>query len=247
VIDVELAGVVVLVFLFAGLVKGVVGLGLPTVAITLLALILGVKEAMALMLAPAFFTNVWQGLAGGQFLPIWRRTWTMITAAVIFTFLAVEILARADAEVLRGILGVLLFAYAAISLATPQIPPPGKKEPWLSPLIGACSGTAAGLTGTVIVPGVLYLQALGLSRDTLIQAMGILFTIVTLSLAVAMGSQRLVPLDLGILSVVALAPAFLGMALGQRIRKRIPEAKFRRVFFVVLALMGVYLMSRALL
>ena len=235
-------------FLVGGLVKGTVGLGLPTVAIAILATTVGVKPGLALMLAPAIFTNIWQGLVGGQFRPIFTRLWTLYVTLVIAIFLGVEILARADAGVLRGILGAFLIVYSGINLATPQIPaPPERHERWLSPVMGFCSGLLCGLTGTLVVPGVLYMQALGMRRDVLIQAMGVAFTIGTVSLATAMTLRGLVTMELGGMSLLALIPSFAGLFAGQWIRRRIPEAKFRRVFFVALALLGVYLVSRAFL
>jgi len=139
----------------------------------------------------------------------------------------------------------MLCVYAAISLATPQVPPPGGKEPWLSPVVGAANGVISGMTGSFVVPGVLYLQALGLPRDLLVQAMGLLFTVSTLALAAALGGHGLLPAELGLLSAGALVPAFAGMALGQRLRRRIPEQRFRKIFFLSLTLLGLYISVRA--
>ena len=54
----------ILIFVLAGLTKGVLGLGLPTVAISLLALLMTPAEAAALLLIPSLLTNVWQFCAG---------------------------------------------------------------------------------------------------------------------------------------------------------------------------------------
>ena len=50
----------VAIFLLAGLVKGVIGMGLPTVAMGLLALVLPPAEAAAIVVVPSLVTNVWQ-------------------------------------------------------------------------------------------------------------------------------------------------------------------------------------------
>ena len=242
--DPESLVIVTATFLLAGLVKGVIGLGLPTVAVAVLAATLGLTEAMVLMLIPSFVTNVWQGLVGGAFGAILKRIWLLLAAACVATWFAAGLLARSDAALLTALLGLLLCIYAAISLLTTQIPPPGRHEPWLSPLVGAASGATTGLTGTFVVPGVLYLQALGLPRDRLVQAMGIAFTVATLALAAALGGHGLLPPDLGALSLVAVAPALIGMWIGQKVRRRLPEKQFRRVFFGGLLLLGLYLVGR---
>src|SRR5690606_24770348 len=100
-------------------------------------------------------------------------------------------------------------------LAGLRIAIPAGHRAWAGPVFGAANGVLTGMTGSFVVPGVIYLQAIGLSRDMLVQAMGILFTLSTLALAAALGGNDLLGRDLGIMSVVALAPALAGMAIGR--------------------------------
>ncbi len=232
-------------FVLAGFVKGVVGLGLPTVSLGLLTASLGLTNAIALMLVPTFATNVWQGLVGGAFVAIARRLWMLLVAACVGIWLGTGVLARADTTLLSGLLGLLICSYAVVGVVAFKVPSPGKRERWLSPAIGAVNGILTGLTGSSAVPGVLYLQALGLPRDVLIQAMGILFTVSTAALAVALAGTGLLSIELGAASAASLVPAFLGMVLGQRVRHRIPERHFRRVFNGVLLILGGYIMAKA--
>ena len=234
-------------FVLAGFVKGVVGLGLPTVSLAVLTAALGLEEAILLMLIPSFATNLWQGALGGAFVDILRRLWTLLLAACLGIWLGTGILARSDTALLSAVLGVLLCAYASFGLAAPRLPFPGKRERWLSPVIGAVNGVLTGLTGSFVVPGVLYLQVLGLPRDRLTQAMGILFTVSNLALAAALADNRLLSLDSISISSAALAPALLGMALGQWVRHRLPEQQFQRVFFWALLVLGAYIVGKAFL
>ena len=103
------------------------------------------------------------------------------------------------------------------------------------------------MVGTFIVPAVPYFQALGWPRNVLVQAMGIWFTVATLSLAVGLGSHRLLPAELGGLSAVALVPAFAGMWLGQKVRGRMSEGRFRQVLLISLFILGVYIAGRSFL
>ncbi|HET8727113.1 MAG TPA: sulfite exporter TauE/SafE family protein [Alphaproteobacteria bacterium] len=243
----ENAIVIGLTFFVAGAVKGVIGLGLPTVALALLTTALGLKEAMALLLFPSFVTNVWQGLAGGALAAILARTWTLLAAVCAATWIGVAILAATDARVMSALLGGLLCVYAALSLSKLRMPGPDRRlEPWLSPLVGAVNGVLTGMTGSFVVPGVLYLQALGLPREVLIQAMGVLFTVSTLALAVSLNDQRLLSPELAILSGAAIPPALIGMAVGQKVRRRLSEATFRKLLFGSLAALGAYIAVRSL-
>ena len=108
------------------------------------------------------------------------------------------------------------------------------------------TGIVSGATGVFVIPAVPYLQALGFSRDDLVQALGLSFTVSTVALAVALGAQGAVATDRMMLSLLALVPAMIGMWAGQRLRHRISPATFRRVFLVFLLLLGTEMVLRPL-
>ncbi len=238
--------IVALAFLLAGSVKGVTGLGLPSVSLALLTATLGLKAAMAILLVPSFVTNVWQAAVGGHLLAILRRTWTLLLAVCAATWLGVGILAKANGDLLAGLLGLVLCLYAVLGLVRLDPASPGRLEPWLSPFVGAVSGVLNGMTGSFVVPGVLYLQSLRWPREVFIQSMGVLFTTSTIALAFALHDRRLLSGELAILSAAAVVPALAGMVVGQVVRRRLSEEMFRSVFFAALLLLGAYIVVRAL-
>lgn len=237
---IETLAVVAVAFLLAGFSKGLVGLGLPTVSLTVLTLAIGIRDAVPLMLIPATITNIYQA-AQGPYLPsIIKRLWPLMAASVVTIILVgSEIAAAVDTALLTGIFGLLMASYAAISLAAFQLPPPGKLEPVASPFVGAVGGVVTGLTGSFVVPAVFYVQSLGLKRDELVQAMGMMFVVTTV--AVGAGWTRLGIIEdqtTWLVSALALIPAVLGMYIGSKVRKKIPEQTFRRVFFLAILIIG---------
>ncbi|MCP4327818.1 MAG: sulfite exporter TauE/SafE family protein [Alphaproteobacteria bacterium] len=242
----ETLAVICAIFLLAGFAKGIVGFGLPTVSLALLTVLFGLTEAMALMVIPAFLTNVWQGVVGPDFKVVLRRLWPLLGAGAAAIWLAVILLAQWDATILSGVLGLLLCVYAGYGLAAPRVDLAGGSERWLGPLVGAVSGLVTGLTGSAVIPAVPYFQALGLSRHALVQAMGVWFALATLVLGVSLRRHDMLPADLALLSLVALAPAILGMIAGQRVRHRVSEVRFRIVFLWALFLLGAYIAIRSL-
>jgi len=231
--------------LLAGTVKGVVGFGLPTVVLALLTVAFGLPQAMALMLVPSIATNVWQAASGGNAKAILRRIWPFLLMATLTIWLGAEALSRIELHLLSALLGLLLIVYAAISLAGLHFSLTEVQARWAGPAFGTVNGVLTGMTGTFVVPGVMYLQALGLPRDMLVQAMGMLFLASTLALGIALQGQGFLTLELGGLSAAALIPAVIGMALGQRLRRRLSEAVFRRVFFAALLILGAYIIASA--
>lgn len=237
---------ILLVFVLAGAVKGVIGLGLPTVALGLLTASIGLEAAMALMLAPSLVTNVWQAVVGGNASVVLRRIWRFLVLASVAVWPGVALSEGWDTEVLTGILGALLIAYGAAGLTRPALTIRPGIEPWASPLLGAVNGVLTGLTGSFVVPGVLYLQSLSLSRDQLVQAMGMLFTCSTIALAIALAMEGRLPAQIGLTSVLAVLPALIGMVLGRRMRTHLSETAFRRVFFAALIALGLYILLPSL-
>lgn len=230
-------------FLLAGTVKGVIGLGLPTVSLGLLTAVLDLPSAMALLIVPSFMTNLWQASVGGHARALLRRLWPFLATATATVWIGAAALSCLDLAFLSALLGVLLIAYGGLNLAGVRLALPSRREVWAGPLFGTANGILTGMTGSFVVPGVMYLQAIGLPRDRLVQAMGMLFLASTLALALALQSQSLLTARLGLLSAAALLPAGLGMLLGQKIRRALSEARFRQIFFTAILLLGVYIVA----
>ncbi len=232
-------------FALGGFVKGAIGMGLPVVVLTLLALIMPLKAAMAIFLIPAVAANIWQA-TNGPFLPVlFRRLWPFLLGAV--TGIAMGVFATHDAptETMVMFLGIMLVIYSTYALAGPRLPAPGRHENWLSPISGALGGVIFGMVGVFIIPGLLYLETLRLPRDQLVQAMGLTFVTISGTLAVSMAGFNLVTGELALLSILGLLPVFGGIWLGQRVRHRIPEAFYRRLFFISLIFSGFYMVAKA--
>ena len=232
-------------FLLAGAVKGVVGFGLPTVSLALLTVAFGLPQAMTLMLVPAFVSNVWQALSGGRPLVLLGRIWPFLLMAGVTVWLGALALTRVDVHLLSALLGLLLAVYSVVSLAGLKLSLTTQQERWAGPLLGSVNGVLTGMTGSFVVPGVMFLQAIGLPRDLLIQGMGMLFLVSTLALGTALGGNDFLSVELGLVSAAALVPTLAGLALGQQLRRRLPEQRFRQVFFVALLLLGGYIVAGA--
>jgi uncharacterized membrane protein YfcA len=245
--DPEIVAMVVGTFLLAGFIKGVIGLGLPIMALAFLGPTLGVREALTLIIVPGITTNAYQALVGPAFGALVRRMWSFLLAAVICIWIGVGVVAGAKSDTMVTVLGVTLCTYCTIALLRAQLPPPGRREPWMSPLMGGAGGLMFGMTGLMIVPGVLYLQTLGLNRHSFVQALGINFVTITVALGVSLTGRSLMTWDLFLLSALALVPTGLGLALGQRYRHHISEERFRRIFLVALLLIGLDMLRRTLL
>jgi hypothetical protein len=237
---------VALIFLLAGAVKGVVGLGLPTVAMGLLSLLVPPAEAAAILLLPSFITNVWQIAEGPRLGNLIRRLWPTLLAIFASTIVASGVIASTRSSVASAALGGALLLYAAAGLCNFHLYVSPRAERWAGPLVGIITGFITGATGTFVVPAVPYLAGLELPRDELIQALGLSFTVSTLALGLGLLWHGALELHSISNSAFAIVPALLGMTLGGRIRRRVSAERFRRWFFIGLALLAVHLIYAAL-
>ena len=102
-----------------------------------------------------------------------------------------------------------------------------------------------GATGVFVIPAVPYLAGLGLGRDSLVQALGLSFTVSTVALAIGLAWHDALPLRAAGISLGAVVPALAGMAAGGWLRQRVRPETFRRWFFLGLALLGLHLAWQA--
>ncbi|PLP58814.1 hypothetical protein CYK37_14240 [Mesorhizobium loti] len=234
-------------FFAAGVVKGVTGMGLPTVAMGVLGALISPLAAANLLIIPSSVTNVWQLLAGSSFGPLIRRLLPMMLAIVAGTMLGSAWLADGDTDLTTTALGGALVLYSGYTLLAHQLGIGRRLEPWLSPLVGMVTGLITGGTGVFVIPAVPYLQALRLGKDDLVQALGLSFTVSTIALAVGLGARGAFQVENLALSALAVVPALAGMWLGQVLRAKISPLLFRRIFLISLLLLGLEMSLRSLL
>ena len=232
-------------FLFAGFVKGVLGMGLPTIVVGLLSLVMLPAEAVALLLAPSMLTNVWQGLAGPHLKSIMLRLWPTFLGLCAGTWLAgvigIGLLTPDAARHGRVALGLTLIVYAGLGLTNFRLTLSAKSEPGLGPIVGVVTGVLSAATGVFMIPAVLYYQAIGFSKDALVQVQGVSYTISTAALAVLLLSGGALRVENGFMSLVAVVPALVGMAAGQFLLQRLRPEVFRLWFYIGMLALGAYL------
>lgn len=237
-------------FVLAGFVKGVVGLGLPPVGMGLLAVVMTPAQAAALLTVPSFLTNVWQAMGPGL-LPLLRRMWSMLLGICVGTgcmaaWVGDGLLTANDGARASVGLGAVLALYGLFGLSSIEFSVPARAEAWLSPLIGVSTGVVAVATGLFMMPSAPYLQALGLDRDDVVQALGLSFMVSTLALAGVLVHAGSLGMSVAAVSLLAFVPVLVGMVVGQWVRARVHSRAFRICFFLGALVLGAHLVVRGL-
>ena len=186
-------------------------------------------------------------MVGGDLLALVRRLWPMLIRICVGTFIGATLLPHDTTGQTTVWLGLALVLYAGLGLLKIHFKVPLRAEIWLGLLMGTATGAITVATGIFVLPGTPYVQALHFERDRMVQALGLSFTVSTITLAVALAYAGEIHVAVAVPSLVALAAALLGMWLGQFVRGKVKAETFRLCFFLGLLLLGAHLALRGLL
>jgi uncharacterized membrane protein YfcA len=230
-------------FLLAGFVKGTIGLGLPTVSMGLLAVAMPPSQALAIVIVPAIVTNIWQTFVGPYLRDIIRRLWPLMIGTVVGIWLNAGMLTGPYAHYGTIVLGVMLVIYAIVGLSRFTFKVARSNEKWVGGIVGLVTGMISAATGVQVIPSMPFMQAIGMEKDELVQALGVFFTVATVSLAFSLTSAGLLTAATAVPGAVAMVAAFTGMFVGQAIRSRLRPDAFRRWFLITMIFLGIYLVG----
>ena len=242
--DVVLVAFAICGLFLAGVIKGATGIGYSSCALPFLVVSLGLREAIVLVVAPAIASNVAILFTTGSVGKSLKKFWPLYLATLPGILCGVFLMMEADKRVPTQVLGVIICAYAVLALVRPALAmAPGMEKAMLVPA-GFVNGVLTGFTGSQVMPLMPYMLALNLEPALFVQAVNIAVVIASVFLGFGLWMAGLMAApDLG-LSVLAVAPALLGVRLGSSVRQHIPAAKFKSVVLGVLLLIGFSLTLR---
>ncbi len=246
-VTVELLLLAAAVFLLAGTVKGVLGIGLPTMSISMLAQFVEPRIAIAFLLFPAVITNAWQVYRGGSVMQSARKLWPFVVSMAVVMFIASLFAARASTQTLIAGIGIMVVLWTISSFisAPPQVPPQFDRSVQI--FFGVVSGVMGGLTAIWSPPMVMYLVSSRCEKNDFVRYTGFIVLCGTIPLTVGYIIGGLLDRSLAIASVLMIAPTLLGFSIGEYLREFLGGQQFQRAVLIVFCLMGVNLIRRALL
>jgi uncharacterized membrane protein YfcA len=240
------AAAILATYMFAATGKGVTGLGFSTTCLPILALFVGLKDAMPLVIIPSICSNLIVMRQVGHFRETIRRFWPMLLALLPGLALGLWALSRIDNVQAGAVLGIMLILWCGFSIAKPDLRLPERSESKLAPLSGFTTGIVNGITGAQVMPVVPFLMALHLGRNLFIQAINCSFTLSSLVMAFGLGQLGLFSRDDLLISVIGACFVFIGLKFGTVIRHRLSEKLFRNALMAMLTVMGLSLVAPVL-
>jgi len=242
----DMLAIISAALIVGGIVKGIVALGLPIVAMAFLLNFLPPLTVLGLLVAPILVTNLWQAVRAGNLLLPLKRFWLMIVIALVCLFIGAELVVIIDTAVLFAILGIIVATFSALNLAKPRVLPiRPETEKWLGPLAGALGGLLGGITTIWGPPMMMYFIMLQLPKEAFVRTVGLAWFCLAIPLAIAYWRNGIFTGGIIPLSIAACVPGMIGIRIGEVIRDHIDQETFRKVMLVILLIIGLNLIRRA--
>lgn len=238
---------VAVVFLLAGTIKGVVGIGLPTASVGMMSQVLDPRLAIALAVFPSLIANVWQIWRSGQPWQVIQRFWLFLICLMSMILLvSLTLTAVVQTDILIFALGCVILVFSVMSLSWRPPFLPDRFDRLGQFISGTASGILGGLTAIWAPVMVPYLMARRLEPDTFVRATGVMILAGTIPLIGGYWHTGLITGQSSLVGMAMVLPAVIGFGLGERIRQHLDAEKFRKVVLFVFLIMGLNLIRRAL-
>jgi len=234
-------------FVLGGIVKGVIGLGMPMVAVPVLASFMDPKVAVAMMTVPVLTSNIWIAGTSGHLRALFVRFWPVLIGLVVFTFLGAQLFVQMDARLASIMVGtgIVLVCIAQAFPIKARLDP--KHEVWLGPTAGSLAGLMGGTTNYMAPIMVAYLMALRVEKDLFVFSMSLFFIFGSAPLFGSLAAYDILSLEVLAASAAAAVVAIAGLQLGAALRRKVPQGIFQKILLAVLFLIGLNLIGRGIL
>jgi uncharacterized membrane protein YfcA len=233
------------IFFLGGLVKGTIGVGLPTVTLTLLSFFFDIKDSISFILIPVILTNLVQMLDGKELKSIFQQTKLFLVTSVVFVIPGFLVLRAINSNTILLILASLLVLNSCLVLFNKIITIKKHTSFQTQFWIGALTGITTGVTSIYTMPFIFLIQSLKFNKEKLIQLMGLSFFLYSLTQFALFYSFSMINEKVLLFSSVACIPILIGVISGKYLRKVLSEQTFKQLFNYMLLISGIIIIIKS--
>ena len=235
--------VVVCAFVMGGLVKGLIGGGLPSIVVPIMALVIEPAWAAAVTVIPVMATNIWQAVDGNRAMAVLRRFWVYFGCLALGVAAGSQILVGLPPQTAALLIGVAVVLMSPIAIASNRFHVSERRETWLNPLVGGSMGVMGGTT-VIFTPTLIYFAALRVDKDTYVTAAALTALFCMVPLYLGLGFSAALTWEAARASLILLVPTMAGYFIGRALRGAISEPAFRMILTASLVLIGIGLVYK---
>lgn len=233
------------VYFMAGVIKGTLGIGFPTAAVSMMAQFTDARSAITLVILPMLVTNIWQVIRSKRFLSVIRQVWILVCLMLIFIAIFSQLASRVRVDVLAALLGVVVSVYALHSLYAKPLQLNTKHDKPAQALTGALAGAMGGLVAVWAPPILIYLSAKRLPKEEFVATAGVMLLLGTVVLFLSYLGNGTLSEGFFLYSMLLVLPALAGFGVGEQIRRRLSAQRFQRLLLWFFFIMGLNLIRRS--
>ena len=243
--DLAITFAVMAIFLFAGIIKGFLGIGLPAAAMAFLTLVMDPTIAISLLTLPIIFTNIMQYTRCENPRSVARNYWIFALAIVVSIFITSFFILSYPKALLTTSIGLAMIAFSLTQMFGTKFPI-GDGYGWHIG-VGLFSGILGGLSSIWSPPVAMYLLARNVEKSEFIGATGFLFLAGSLPLALGLALAGVLTADTVLHSLMGLVVVLAGFRIGEALRQFVPQGMFRQIVLWAFLTMGTRLIVIGLL
>lgn len=219
------------IFLIAGTIKGMLGVGLPTSAIALLCIFFEPSYAISLMPIPKLITNFRQFYSVKDKMSVIKR-YRFFSFASVFSIIITSYFFLGSKIDLRLFIGIVIIFFCLTQILKVKIKIKEEKDSYFQLFFGFFGGFVGALT-TIWSPSMMvYLLSKNLKKEEFIAAAGYLLSVVSVPLFFGYLAAGLIDEEIFITSILGCFFAILGFNLGAKLRNLVSEIIFK--YFLLL-------------
>lgn len=234
------------IYLLAGSIKGVLGIGLPTTSVTLMTVFISPLDAIAINLLPMFVTNAYQFYKAESHKAVLRAYWPFAVVLLFFLSIFSVFTVQLGNDVIRLLIAIMVISFAANNLFVTRWRIKSRHDRVWQVFMGGVSGILGGLTSLWGVPVTIYLVMKQVSPRQFVDASGFLILIGCVPLAIGYSATGLLGTASLWPSLAGVATAVLGFKLGERLRPLLAPDMFLKLLLWMFLIMGVRMLYTSL-
>ena len=227
--------IIILSFIFAGILKGATGAGAPIITIPVITAFYDVRLAVVLMVVPNFLSNIQQLYYFRKSILPKFYTLSFAIGGGIGAFIGTIFLVNLSLDILSLIVGIMVIIFILFKFIVPSWKLNHKKSKSLFFPFGFCGGFFQGAAGISAPISITFLNSLKLERKTFIPTISVYFMMMSLFQAPALIHYKFLNLEIFLISLICTLILISSMPIGNKLAKSVSVETFDKIILLLLA------------
>ena len=243
----EVALIVSFAFFVAGVVKGVIGIGLPTTAITIMTFFVSPLMALGLNLIPMTVANIWQLSKADNPKELVKNYKYFATSLVVCILITSFYANQIGDDVVRLIFAVAVLLFVCLQVFGFNFKMKPNHDNFWQGGLGALGGLVGGAASIWAVPVTMYLLMKNVKPKQFVDVSGFLITIGCIPVSIGYIATGVFQPNMFIYGALGSVVAVIGFQIGEKLRNKVNANTFKNLLLIFFSISAINMIIRSLL